>query len=138
MTDLERAKQLLLENEYSCVLVKEDSVICGEARGIRALLVLIAARPELEGYSAADRIVGKAAALMYKKAGVSTVWAQVMSRPGRDVLEESGIGASFGKLTDMIANRAGDGCCPMEETVAAIDDPQEAYEALCKKTGVEI
>ena len=36
----------------------------------------------------------------------------------------------YDELTNMIINRAGDGPCPMEQTVAQIEDPNEAFEAI--------
>ncbi len=136
MTDLERAKQILDEEELSCVLVRGDAQVRCNERGIRSLLGLIGTHGRLEGYSAADRIVGKAAALMYSILGVGAVYAQVLSEAGKDALEKHGIEASWGTLTPMIVNRKGDGSCPMEQTVEKIEDPQEAYLALCEKTGL--
>ena len=66
--------------------------------------------------------------------GVKKVHAIVLSKAGKDVFEKYGVEYSFDELTDYIVNRKGDGMCPMEMTVKDIDDPQEAYEALKKKT----
>ena len=66
--------------------------------------------------------------------GVRKVHAIVLSKAGKDVFEKYGIAYSFDELTDYIVNRRGDGMCPMEMTVKDIDDLEEAYEALKKKT----
>ncbi len=66
-----------------------------------------------KGYSAADMIVGKAAASEY--------------------LEAHHIPHSYDKLTEQIINRTGDNICPMEAAVANISDPEEGYNALFNK-----
>ena len=88
---------------------------------------------ELRGFSAADKIVGKAAALLFVLAEVSKVYGEVMSKAGLGVLRAHHIPCAYGTLTPYIVNRQGTGMCPMEETVQTIDDPKAAFDALLKK-----
>lgn len=130
MTDLERAKTLLAQN--TCVLCKDETLHTSQKTGIAPMLDWLAEGMELTGFSVADKIVGKAAALLFVLAGVNEVYGEVMSEGGLAVLQTHGIPCAYGKLTPYIINRKGDGICPMEQTVQAIDDPELAYEALCE------
>jgi len=128
MNDLQKAKGLLTEN--TCVLCKEDRLYTSQKTGIAPMLDWLAEGADLSGYSVADKIVGKAAALLFILAAVKDVYGEVMSEGGLAVLQSHGIPCSYGTLAPYIINRKGDGICPMEQTVQDIDDPESAYEAL--------
>lgn len=120
-----------LEREgLTCILQKGDAVLTSTQRGIRPLLEWIGANADTAGASAADRIVGRAAALLYVYMGVKEVYAEVLSEGGLAVFRGSGIRAEYGVLTPRIINRAGTGICPMEQAVLAVTDPAEALAAL--------
>ena len=53
-----------------------------------------------------------------------------MSKDAVDIFSRFSIQYEYDELTNMIINRAGDGPCPMEQTVAQIEDPNEAFEAI--------
>ena len=132
MNDLEKAKQLLTGNA-TCVLVRGETVYISVKSGIAPMLDYLAAGIPLEGFSAADRIVGKAAAMLFARAGVTQVYGEVMSRAGAEYLDSHGIAYSFGTLADVIINRTGTGMCPMEQTVREMDDRSSAFCALSAK-----
>lgn len=94
------------------------------------MIRFIAEERDLSGYSAADVIVGKAAAMLFVKAGIAEVYGKVTSAAGRDYLIRHNIPCSWDTLTESIINRKGDDICPMEKTVADLCDAQEGYEAL--------
>lgn len=129
MTDLERAKAGLAG--HSVCLCKNGDLLTADGRGIAPLLHLVPTGASLAGSAAADLIVGKAAALLFVRAGVACVFGKVMSESGRDVLLKHGVPCSFETLTKRIINRAGTGLCPMEQAVQDVDDPEEAYRVLC-------
>ena len=68
MIDLQRAERALAEGGHTLVLVKGERVITSNQRGVAPLLALI--DTDVTGFSAADKVVGKAAALLYVKLGV--------------------------------------------------------------------
>ena len=131
MTDLEQAKSLLAE--HTCVLCRGETVYASKKTGIAPMLEWVAADNDLRGFSAADKIVGKAAALLFILAGVKEVYGEVVSEAGLSVLTAHHIPCSYGTRVSYIINRKGDGMCPMEETVQTISDPQSALDALVKK-----
>lgn len=81
----------------------------------------------------ADKIVGKASAMLFTLSKVKSVYAEVLSVSGKQVFDKYGIKYEYGTLVDYIVNRRNDGMCPMELTVKDIDDLKLAYEALNNK-----
>lgn len=131
MSDLDSAKQILHgDPEVSCVLCKGDTVYKSEKRGIVPMMEYLDAGLDLHGFSAADRIVGRAAAMLFVLGGVREVYAEVMGEGALAVLKQHGILATYAKLTPYIINRSGEGPCPMEQAVCLIDDPAAAREAI--------
>ena len=82
--DLEQAKALLENNEeYTCAACRAGESFASEEHGVRPLMRWLNEGTDLSGASAADRIVGKAAAFLYVLLGVRTVYAPLMSVPAR-------------------------------------------------------
>lgn len=131
MTDLERAKAGL--KGHSICLCRGEELLTDDGRGISPMVRFIGEGRELSGWSAADVIVGKAAAALFVKAGVSAVYGEVMSAAGAEYLRAHGVEASYGTLTERIMNRQGTGICPMEQAVSGIDDTEECCKALCER-----
>ena len=128
-----KAHQILQSGDYTCVLCKADAVSTDTRRGIRPLLERISSPADWQGFSAADKVVGKAAAFLYHLLGVESVYAQVISQPAAAVLAHYGIELTYDTLVPAIANRDGTGFCPMETAVLNIDDPMQALDAVRQK-----
>lgn len=128
MNDLERAKQKLFESDYKFVFVKGEHMITSFESGIKALTELYSQNLDLSEYSAADRIVGKAAAFIYLLLKVKNIYAEVISESAYELLRDFNV--EYGKIVPYIINRKGDGLCPMEDAVKDIADPELAYNAL--------
>ena len=133
MTDLQNAKNILSDSEFTCVVCCGDIIHTATDRGVAPLLNWMDSGLNLKGFSAADRVVGRATAFLYVLLGVRSVYARVMSRPAAEVLQNHGIECQWGTLTDGIINRKGTGPCPFEEAVMCIQDPQEALAAIRTK-----
>lgn len=131
MNDWEKAKSLLQSGGYTCVLCNGDRVYTSNLRGVRPLLEML--ETNVSGFCAADKVVGKATALLYCLLNVRAVHASVISQAALQVLQDGGIAVSWDSLVDYIKNRSGDGRCPMEQATENIDDPQEALVAIQKK-----
>lgn len=131
MSDLATAKAHL--NGHSICLCKSGEWFTDDGRGISPMMRFLGENRDLRGYAVADVIVGKAAAMLFVKAGIAAVYGEVMSKAAKAYLETHLIPCEAKTLTEFIINRKGDGFCPMEQTVAAIDDPDEAYSALKEK-----
>lgn len=130
--DIEKAKNIL-EGGATCVLCLGESVYRSEKSGISPMLDYLSEGMRFDGYSVADKIVGKAAAMLFVLAGVREVYGEVVSQAALPVFEKHRVECTWGTLTEHIVNRRGDGICPMERTVAELDDPSECFLALIKK-----
>lgn len=130
MTDIEHAKKLLTGAGYTCVICRGDDIHMSEKRGVAPLIELLDSRIDVRGYSAADKAVGKAAAMLFVLLGVSEIYAAIMSRSAKKILDEYGIKYSCGEEVEYIINRKKDGMCPMEKAVVDIDDPAEAQKEI--------
>ena len=130
MTDtLNKAKDLLQSGEHSLVFIRDGKVISSSLNGIRPLMTMLAEDPQaFRGASVADKVIGKAAALLLIYGGVSEVYGGILSERAKTVLENAGVTSEYGQLVPYIVNRAGDGKCPMENKVLDLDDPEEAYK----------
>ena len=126
--DMARAREHL--PGHSICLCRGDSILTHDGSGIAPMLDFRERGIRLSGYSAADRIIGKAAAMLFTAAGIREAYGEVVSEAGARYLKEHGIPVSWGILTDEIINRAGTGPCPMEETVRNLEDPEEGVKAL--------
>lgn len=133
MNDLQQAISTLRQGNFTCVLVKGNDIVTSTKPGISPMLDFISENKNLDGYSAADKIIGKAAAMLFKLAGVTQLHAEVASKDARDFCNDNQISLSYATLTDFIVNRKGDGTCPMELTVRNINDCNLAFQALLKK-----
>lgn len=130
MSDIEKAKKLLSGGNFTCVLCKGDTSYTSTGKGVSPMLTFLENGTELRGFSAADKIVGKAAAMLFVCAGVAEVFAEIMSESARDYLKARGIACSYEILTEKIINRKGDGLCPMELAVMDIDDERLGFSAI--------
>ncbi|MDP4176658.1 MAG: DUF1893 domain-containing protein, partial [Bacteroidota bacterium] len=133
MTDIDKAKNLLLSNNFTCVLCKDDNVHSSAQRGVSPMVEFINSGLDLNGFSAADKIVGKALAMLFAMSKVKEVYAVIMSERAIEIFEKYNIQYSYKTLVKAIINREGTGPCPMEATVKDIDDLSEAFSAIKNK-----
>jgi len=129
-----RAIPLLRGKTRLVAVGSDETVFVSTARGVSPLLDVLETSPErLKDAVCADRVVGKAAAMLFVKCGVKAVHGEVMSRAAADFLLLHNMPHTYGKLVENIRNRRGDGICPMEEAVLAVDDLDEAEALLRRK-----
>ncbi len=130
---METARKILSEYAYTCVLRRDDMILTATERGVKPLVRWLTEKTNVRGFSAADKVVGKATAYLYVLLGVKEVWAGVMSVSAAEVLTRHGITAAQGKLVENIINRQGTGICPFEAAVLEIHTPEEALTAIREK-----
>lgn len=134
MNFLDKAKQKLLNSNHTFVCINEDTVFTSEKQGIAPIMELLHKDKNLlKGAYIADRVIGKAAALLLIKGEIKELYADIISEHAMLVLKKSNIIVSYGKLVPYIENRKKDGMCPMEETVLNTESPEEAYVKLKEK-----
>lgn len=127
---LDEAKNLLEKGSYTCVIAHDKDFLTSTEDGIKPLLNWFSSTEDLRGASAADKVVGKAPAFLYVLFGVSEVYGAVMSESALELLSAHGIQASYTTLVPFIQNKWQTGMCPIEQSVAEIDDPELALTAI--------
>ena len=133
MNDLKKAKEILENSEYTCVFCNGDSVLTSQKRGVAPLLELLDENKSLEGYSAADKVVGKGVAFLYVLLKVKMLYAKIISKSALETLEKYKIGVQYETLTNAIRNRNNTGFCPIEMAVYEITEPEIALTAIRSK-----
>ena len=132
MSDLDTAKSRLFKEDLTLAIVKNGEVLfkTGSHRisGFLGAIEQVGAR--LEGASVADRVAGKAVALLCVYAGVRQVYAEVLSRKAKVVFEEDGIRHEWKELVDDILDLNRSVVCPFEKAATDISDPERAYAAF--------
>lgn len=133
LKDTENARSILQAQSYTCVICKDGLIYTATERGVKPLLNWLDSELDLDGFCAADKVVGRATAFLYCLLGVQEVYAHVMSRPAAQVLQNAGISFHAGQLVDGIINRRGTGPCPFEAAVMDIQDASAALAAIRRK-----
>lgn len=131
--NLDKAREILETGGYTCVLTDGTTVHTSNFRGVKPLVQFLQSRTIPSGFSAADKVVGRATAYLYVLLGVKEIYSQVISEPALSVLQFHGIYVQYGNLVPNIINRKGDGICPFEAAVMKIQDPHIAYNAILQK-----
>ena len=131
--DTEKAKEILIEGKYTCVICRGEDTDTFTERGVKPLLSLLDSGKSLKGYSAADKVVGRASAFIYTLLKVNEVYAPVMSAGAEKVLRESEISVYYDELVEKIINRQGTGICPMEDAVSLSNTAEDAVEKIRRR-----
>lgn len=132
-SNLEKAVNLLNSGNYTLAAVNEVNEITSMERGVKPLIKLFDNNIKLKGFSAADKVVGKAAAFLYVLLEVDEIYSKVISRPALAVLEKNNTRVCYDVLTDAIRNRNNTGFCPMETAVIDTEDVDSALILIRKK-----
>lgn len=139
MRDLKLAEHRLKEKNFNLIIVKNGrTVFETESQGIHGLLQAIEKLgKELSGSSVADRIVGRAAAMLCVYSKAASVFAVTISEEGRKVLEDNKVFYRFENCVPNILNREGTDICPFEKLVIGLTKPEEAYKKLKSFAGTQ-
>lgn len=121
MRDIELAKQLLIDEGLTLVLVRQGEVLFkGQGKGLKELSTLYREQADLLlNSAAADTVVGKAAAMFYSAGQIAEVDGHLMSEAALQHLQAEAIPHSYQLATEHIRNQAGTDLCPMEKIALA-------------------
>jgi hypothetical protein len=130
--DLKMARDRIHGEGLRLSIVKDGHLIYESAsRGICGFLNAIESKGSaLEGASVADRIVGRAIALLCAYVKVKAVYAMTLSKEAEAVLEHYSIHYEVDEAVDCILDNDWVTLCPFEKLVSGISNPKVAYEKL--------
>lgn len=131
--DLLNAQTLMLEKKATLALVNKDQEEVYFDRGVKPLLMLIDSAKDYSEFSASDRVIGKAAALLYLNLKIKNIYCDLISEKALEVFKKNNINIEYKKVVPLIQNRDKTGFCPMETLVLEIDDSNDAYIAIKNK-----
>ena len=132
MSDLDIAKNKLYEEELTLAIVKNGEVLF-ETRSHRISGFLNAIEKlgaKLKDASVADRVAGKAIALLCVYARIKEVYAEILSKKAKTVFEQNSIPHKWKELVDNILDSNKSGVCPFEKAADGISDPKDAYRVF--------
>lgn len=117
MKDLEFAKNSLLQSENTFILVKSGEILKkSDNRGLKPILEIYNKEKNLlKNATIADRVIGKAAAMLLIDAEIKSLYAEVISNHALEILKKTQIEFDYSILVDEIKNRDRSDTCPMEK-----------------------
>jgi hypothetical protein len=135
--DLETAKRGLSERHLTLSVVKGGHVIFeAKTHGVSGFMEAVEELKEkLDGASVADRVVGKAIALLCVYVNVRAVYAATISKAAKALLEGNSVYLEWDSLVENILGADKSKTCPFEQLVDRIADPADAYRKLKSACG---
>ncbi len=128
--------EMLERQGLSLLIIKADlPAFMTKEGGVAPLMQAIEGigREELAGSIVADKVIGRAAALLMAYFGAKEVYAGVLSEKAVPILDRFSIPYHFGSIVQEILNRDRSGTCRFELTVQDVEEPEEAYRRLTAK-----
>ena len=134
MQEITKLRKLL--HDYSLVILKNNKVIYkSEEQGVIPIINALdnIGKEKLRNSLIGDRIVGKAAALLFSLIKPRLIYALIMSKQAMSFLDQEGISYLYDVLVENILNKEKTDICPFEKILLNINDPQEAYKIIKNK-----
>lgn len=128
MTEEERQSLIgyLFAEKCSCVIRNGKDIRVFRERGVKDLYRLLKEEPEfLKGAFVADKVVGKAAAVLMILGGVKELFAGVASFPALELCRKTGLRVGCIHEVPYIVNRMQTGWCPLEIRCKNLETPEE-------------
>jgi hypothetical protein len=130
MNDLEIAKNELCQKTLTLAIIKNGQIVFEtKSNRISGFLDAIATlKDQLDGASLADRVAGRAIALLCVYAKIKEIYAQILSRKAQEVLKQNQIHCQWSEIVDNILDQTKTDICPFEKAAEQLSNPQEAYQ----------
>lgn len=107
--------EILHRGNHSLV-IDNGTIHTYNGRGVSDLYHIYTTEPQiLNGSTLADKVVGKGAAALMILGGIKAVYADVISIPALNLLNDAHIQVKYANVVPNIINRAGTGVCPVEQ-----------------------
>lgn len=132
MRDIDVAVELLAKEKLSLAIVKDSKVIfTSSSKGIKPLYTAYEEhKDELEGSSVADKVTGRAAAMICAYAGIKQLKTKLISENAISVLNKTNVMYEYDECTHFIENRDRTGMCPVETLSLKIDGIDELLKGI--------
>ena len=130
----EMLKKELEKSGYTLIAFDDngEKKISSTLHGIAPLAELCEKNVENTKLWVADKVTGKAAALLCVQANVVSLYTHVITKTAKKILSSNKIDFSYETCVDYIKNRTNTGKCPMESLSQNVDSPVEMLEKVRK------
>lgn len=130
--DLIIAKNEIASRDLNLIIVKDGKTIFeGTSPSVVDLLNAFQVYGRwLEGSVLADRVVGRAVALICRHIKIAGIYGIIMSNKVEEILMKSEIFYCFEEMVPFILDRSKSFICPLERAVADTDNPIKAYNII--------
>lgn len=134
MKDIDMAKEFLESEKLALAIVKDGKLVFSSTGiGIKPLFTAVEQlKDELEGSSVADKVTGKAAAMLCKYAKIKELHTHLISENAMAVLKDTPIILEYEESTPYIINRDKTGMCPVETLSLKTNDIDELMSGITK------
>lgn len=131
-SDYDLAIEKVKNGEADCLLLKNNHIIsASKGKGIKPLLNLLENESDsIKDATLVDKVIGRAAAFIAMKAGVRTIYGELMSEGALKLLNDNHIPATYGKLVPAILNNNQDDICPMDKAIEGVNDVDEVVKII--------
>ncbi len=134
MSDILTAKDLLKKENATFVAVNGEKIFISHSRGVAPIIEIIDSDAELLfGASVADKVIGKAAAMLFSKYKIKEIHALLVSEKALEYLDKKSISVTYDDVVAHIINRDKTDMCPMEKCVLSTTDEDDAEELIRRK-----
>jgi len=135
--NLEQLKQYIKQPDVVCALSNGNITLTSNLAGVRPWMQWLRECPEtLINATVADRVVGKAAAMLMIKAGIKALHTPLMSQHAYLYLRNQSIEFTFDQIVPYITNREKNDICPLEKVVLDESDAEIGYQKICEKIAI--
>lgn len=132
MKDIDVAKEFLESEKLALAIVKDGKLVfSSKGIGIKPLFTAVEQlKDELEGSSVADKVTGKAAAMLCKYAKIKELHTHLISENAIAVFKDTPIILEYEESTPYIKNRDRTGMCPVETLSLKTNDIDELRSGI--------
>lgn len=132
MKDIDMAKEFLENEKLALAIVKDGKLVFSSTGiGIKPLFTAVElSKDELEGSSVADKVTGKAAAMLCKYAKIKELHTHLISENAIAVLRDTQVILEYEESTPYIKNRDRTGMCPVETLSLKTNDIDELKSGI--------
>src|SRR6056297_3827017 len=132
MNDKELAINELNDSDYSLIIVKEKEVkYKSKEESVGSIVSLLEEQPDLlKNAVVADKIIGRAVAMVCDFASVNYCYGQIVSKGAVDVFENNNLSYKAAEVVEAIKNRDNTDLCPIEKLTLDINDSAKGIEKI--------
>ena len=132
MDDIDLALSLLEKDKWNLVIVRKGQVLFrSRERGIAPFFEAVQSiGKSLHNAAIADHIVGLAVAMLCVHVQIASVYADLASNAGLDMLKKNGVIVDATNTVPNISNADGTDLCPFEKLAGSCQKPSQLMAAL--------